>query len=55
MITAIDGDAIASIDDMITSVDSDQPGDEVTIDLIRDGEAKQVTAQLDDRPTTAPS
>jgi len=53
VITAIDGEPIASMDDVIAAIDSHRPGEEVTIDVIRDGEPEQLTVRLGDRPSSA--
>ena len=55
VITAVDGDPVSGMDDLIAAIDSRQPGDEVTLDVIRDGEEQQVDVTLGDRPSKAPS
>jgi len=55
VITAIDGDEVTGMDDLIAAIDSHQPGDEVTLDVIRDGQEQQVDVTLGDRPANAPS
>ncbi len=43
------------MDDLIAAIDSHQPGDEVTLDVLRDGAEQQVDVTLGDRPQNAPS
>ena len=55
VITALDGEAISGMDDLIAQIDSHQPGDEVTLDIVRDGDEQQIEVTLGDRPENAPS
>jgi S1-C subfamily serine protease len=55
VITGIDGEEVSGMDDLIAAIDSHQPGDEVTLDILRDGEQQQVDVTLGDRPANAPS
>jgi S1-C subfamily serine protease len=55
VVTGIDGEEITGMDDLIAAIDSHQPGDEVTLDVIRDGEEQQIDVTLGDRPQSAPS
>ena len=50
MITAVDGNQISGMDDLISVVNSKQPGDEVTLTVLRDGQSKDITVKLADRP-----
>ena len=54
MITAIDGEQVDGMDELIAAIDSYLPGDEVTLDLTRDGSEQQVDVQLGDRPASVP-
>jgi S1-C subfamily serine protease len=53
VVTGIDGDEITGMDDLIAAIDTYAPGDEVTLDVIRDGEEQQVEVTLGDRPESA--
>jgi S1-C subfamily serine protease len=53
VITAVDGQQIEGMDDLISAVNAKQPGDEITLDVLRDGAQKQVTVKLGDRPADA--
>ena len=53
VITAIAGEPVAGIDELIAAIDTFEPGDEVTLDVIRDGAEQQVDVQLGDRPASA--
>ena len=41
------------MDDVISVVNSKQAGDEITLEVLRDGETVDVTVTLGDRPDTA--
>jgi len=49
VITAIDGEAVESMDDVIAAVDSHDPGDQITLTVVRDGEEREVSVRLGDR------
>ena len=53
VITAVDGTQIAGMDELIAAVNDKQPGDEVTLDVIRQGDTQQIDVQLGDRPANA--
>ena len=53
LITAVDGAAVTGMDDVIAAVDTKQPGDEVELTLVRGGDERTVTVELDDRPERA--
>ncbi len=53
LITAVDGEAVAGMDDVIAAVDAKQPGDELELTLLRDGEERTVTVELAERPASA--
>ncbi len=50
VITAIDGDPVSGMDDLIGVINGKQPGDTVTLDVIRDGDEQQVEVELGNRP-----
>ena len=52
VITAVDGQAIQDNSDLPRIVSRLNPGDEVTLDVIRDGEEQQIQITLGDRPTS---
>jgi S1-C subfamily serine protease len=43
---AIDGEAVAGSEEVRDAIRSNEPGDEVEIELQRDGEALTITAEL---------
>ena len=53
VIVAVDGEPVAGIDEVIAAVDSHQPGDEVELTLLRDGDERTETVTLDERPANA--
>ena len=53
LITAVDGAAVTGMDDVIAAVDTKQPGDQVELTLVRGGDERTVTVELDDRPEQA--
>jgi S1-C subfamily serine protease len=53
VITAVDGKAISGMDDLISAVNEKDPGDTVTLDVLRDGSKTQVDVKLGDRPADA--
>jgi S1-C subfamily serine protease len=53
VIVAADGEPIETMSDVIAAVDSKQPGDEIELTLLRDGEERDVTVELTDRPASA--
>ena len=50
VITEIDGRTVTGMDDVISVVNSKQPGDEVTLTVLRDGHEMEVHVTLGDRP-----
>jgi S1-C subfamily serine protease len=48
LITAVDGAAVRTIDDLLNHVESKQPGDKVIFSIIRDGKKTEVTVVLDE-------
>jgi S1-C subfamily serine protease len=53
VIVAVDGKAVSGMDEVIAAVDSHQPGDEIELTLVRDGEERTETVTLDERPANA--
>ncbi len=46
VITAVDGDAVGSLDDMLTLLERRQPGDTVTLTVWRAGQTRRQPVQL---------
>ena len=53
MITQVDGETVTGMDDVVAAVNTKQAGDEVTLQLQRDGESQDVTVELGERPAQA--
>jgi S1-C subfamily serine protease len=53
VITAVDGEPVSGMDDVVAAVNSKQAGDEVELELQRGDETEQVTVELGDRPSRA--
>jgi S1-C subfamily serine protease len=53
IITEIDGEPIASMEDLIDAVNADQPGDKMELTVLRHGETKKITVTLGNRPASA--
>jgi serine protease Do len=50
VITAIDGKAVSSMDDLLTVLQQSKVGQKVTLTIVRDGQQQQVTVMLAARP-----
>jgi len=50
VITELDGEPIGGMDELISTVNTAAPGDEVKLTAIRDGEEREVTVTLGNRP-----
>jgi S1-C subfamily serine protease len=50
IITELDGEPIEGMEDVISEVNTRQPGDEITFTVLRDGDERQITVTLGDRP-----
>ena len=50
VITEVDGRQVGGMDDLIAAVNAKEPGDEVTLTVLRDGSGRDVTVELGDRP-----
>jgi S1-C subfamily serine protease len=53
VITAVDGEPVSGMDDVIAAVNTKQAGDEVTLQIERDGDSQDVTVELGERPAQA--
>jgi S1-C subfamily serine protease len=53
IITKVEGKQITGMDEIISAVNSKKPGDEITLTVWRDGQQKDVTVKLGDRPAHA--
>ncbi|MBD0282774.1 MAG: trypsin-like peptidase domain-containing protein [Thermoleophilaceae bacterium] len=54
VIVEIDGRAVDEPEDVSDAVSDRRPGDEVEVDVIRDGERQTITVELDKRPQRTP-
>ena len=50
VVTALDGEPVASAEDLQRAVGAHRPGDTVTLTVVRDGETRDVEVQLAERP-----
>jgi serine protease Do len=55
VITAMDGLAVNGVEDLQAQVQQAQPGQEVTLTLLRDGKQVEVPVTLGERPTPTPT
>jgi S1-C subfamily serine protease len=55
LITAVNGKAVASTAGFISDIASDQPGQSITLTVVRQGQNKKVTVTLATRPASAPT
>jgi S1-C subfamily serine protease len=53
IITGVEGEPIDSMEDVIGAVEDLEPGDDLELTVLRDGDEETVTAQLADRPDQA--
>jgi S1-C subfamily serine protease len=53
VVTAADGEPVAGMEDLIGAIDGKEPGETITLDVIRDGEEQQVEVVLGNRPSGA--
>ena len=51
LITAVDGESVATSADLQTAIAAREPGDTVTLTVERDGESRSVEVELAARPT----
>ncbi len=52
IITEVDGKKVAEMDQIVEAINEAEPGDELELTLLREGETRTVTATLDDRPAS---
>jgi putative serine protease PepD len=50
VITAVDGEAVSSAEDLQTAIDAHKPGETISISYVRDGQSKTAEVVLDTRP-----
>jgi S1-C subfamily serine protease len=50
VITEVDGEKVTTMDEIVTLVSESEPGDELKLTLLRDGDTKTATVTLADRP-----
>lgn len=50
VITALDGEPIAGMEDVISAVNAGKPGDELVLTIVRGGDEKELTVELGERP-----
>jgi S1-C subfamily serine protease len=53
IVTEIDGEPIASMEDLIDAVSADHPGDKMELTVLRHGETKKIAVTLGNRPASA--
>jgi S1-C subfamily serine protease len=51
IITKVDGKAVTGMDEVVSAVNDHKPGDEITLTVYSDGQQKNVTVKLGDRPS----
>jgi len=51
VVTAIDGDTVTNADDLTAKISAHQPGDKVTLTVIRNGATKKIDVTLGTRPS----
>ena len=50
VIVSADGEEVSGLDDVVTVVNRRQPGEEITLEIVRDGERQELTVELGVRP-----
>ncbi len=55
VIVKIDGRDMRSIDDVVSTVAKERPGQKVEVEILRDGKSKTITVTLADRPAQLPN
>lgn len=53
VIVAVDGEQVSGMDDVIATINGKDPGDELELEIYRDGGTRSVTLELGDRPSQA--
>ena len=51
VIQAVDGTEVTSAEELAAAITEHQPGDEITLTVVRDGSTQQVKATLAERPS----
>jgi serine protease Do len=51
VVTEIDGEPVATAEELQRAIDAKQPGDTITLTYFRGGETQTVEVQLDSRPS----
>jgi 2-alkenal reductase len=54
IVTALDGNAASSLDELRDLIQTYEPGTEVTLSVLRDGETVEVPVVLAERPSNIP-
>ncbi len=54
IIATVDGKEIASVQDLRDQIQQKEPGDEVSLTIVRDGETLEVSVTLAERPAQTP-
>jgi putative serine protease PepD len=54
VIVGIDGQTVDEPEDLTDAVSAHRPGDEIEVEVIRDGERRTITVELDKRPQRTP-
>ncbi len=52
VITRVDGEEVSGMDEVISAVNEREPGEEIALTVLRDGEQRDVTVKLGDRPAS---
>ncbi len=52
MITSVDGRSVSDPEDVSEAISGKRPGDQVTVEIVRDGEPRTITVTLGTRPRT---
>ena len=55
VIQAIDGKPVASMDEVVKTVDAHKPGDRIVVRVLRDGKSQDIPVTLANRPAQAPN
>jgi len=50
VLTEVDGEALTSVEELLAALRRHEPGDEITIEVVRGDDAQQVEVTLTDRP-----
>jgi S1-C subfamily serine protease len=53
LIVAVDSNPVATMSDVIAAVDARDPGDQLELTVLRDGERRELSVELDERPESA--